>query len=179
MHRCQGQAWSHKRGSRLHTHWHTPKKKSRIWYNPPQESNSTYFQSGWGLPLGAFECITQCVLPKKASGFGWKSPQVHAGIYIYIYILLSQHLFISYFCLAYTVSAQRCFLSNLLPFLMSEDILRAVVRAHPVTQKGEDSKFHLLRYNCQPVPDICQPDSPKTRDAGRGKWHLWRRRCPR
>lgn len=134
-----------------------PKKEKQNLVQSPQESNSTL--SGQSLPVGAFECITQCVLPKKAS-LDLNGSQ-HKCMQIYIYILLSQHLFSSYFCLAYTVSAQRCFLSNLLPFLMSEDILRAAVRAHPVTQKGEDSKYHLLRCNCQPVPDNCQPDSPK------------------
>lgn len=30
---------------------HTPRKKSRIWYSPPQETNSTYIQSGVQLTV--------------------------------------------------------------------------------------------------------------------------------
>lgn len=55
---------------------------------------------------------------------------------------------------------------------MSEDILRAAVRAHSETLKGEDSKSHLQRYNYQPIPDKRQPDSPETRDTGGWKLHL-------
>lgn len=224
---------------------HTLRKKSRIWYSPPQETNSTYIQSGvqltvmnmnaskihpvwfssqwnglWMLtysvpvPLsqGAgcsnlcfcfarrasivctsnsiyFAWLKQVYLlftlykskisppellhPKRPLGFREVTTTAYRFILLYF---LSQHLLISYLYLAYMASAQRYF-CKLLPFLMSEDVLRAAVRVHPVTQKGEDHEFHFLRYTCQLVPDNHQPDSPETSDASGWKWHLWRLRC--
>jgi len=60
---------------------------------------------------------------------------------------------------------------------MSEDILRAAVRAHSETQEGKDSKCHLLRYNCQPIPDKRQTNSPETRDTGGWRSQVFRLRC--
>lgn len=101
--------------------------------------------------------------PKRPLGFREDTTTAYRFILLYF---LSQHLLISYLYLAYMASAQRYF-CKLLPFLMSEDILRAAVRVHPVTQKGEDHEFHLLKYTSQ----ACSRQPPA--------WQPWNKRCKR